>query len=107
MNMNKVNKICTLTELQVLLQYIIVESEDEIKCGGTPRIDVLNCILKIAKNEDKSQEFLFSVLTFVYQEVKKNIKMTTATQLDLIGDINKIALNECGRNFVKLQHNFA
>ena len=105
--MNTANKIGTLAELQELLHYIILASVDKIKNGGTPRINVLNCILKVAKNEDNSQEFLFNVLTFVYCEVKSNIKMTTATQLDLLGDLNEIALKECGRNFAKLQHNFA
>ena len=102
--MNKVNNIGTLADL---LQSIIFATEDIIKNGGTLRIDLLNCILEIAKKEDNSQDFLFSVLTFVYREVKNNIKMTTATKLDLLGDLNEISLKECGRNFVKLQHNFA
>lgn len=101
--MNKVNDIGTLDDL---LQCIIFASEDVIRNGGTPRTDLLNYILEVAKNEDNSQEFLFKVLTFVYCEVKKNIKMTTATKLDLLGDLNKIALKECNRNFAKLQHNF-
>ena len=105
--MNKVNNIDTLAELLELLQHIILAGKDKIKNGGTPRINVLNCILDVAKNEDNSQEFLFKVLTFVYCEVKKNIKMTTATKLNLLGDLNKISLKECGRNFAKLQHNFA
>lgn len=102
--MNNVNDIGTLADL---LQCIIFACEDKIKNGGTPRTDILDYIITVAKNEDNSQEFLFKVLTFIYHEVKKNIKMTTATKLDLIGDLNEIALKECGRNFAKLQHNFS
>lgn len=102
--MNKVNNIGTLADL---LQCIIFASEDMIKNGGTPRTDLLNYILEVSKNEDNSQEFLFNVLTFVYCEFKKNIKMTIATNLDLLGDLNEITLKECGRNFTKLQHNFS
>ena len=102
--MNKVNSIGTLADL---LQCIIFSSEDTIKNGGTPRTDLLNYIIEISKNEYKSQDFLFNVLTFVYCEINDNIKMTTATKLDLLGDLNEIALKECGRNFAKLQHNFA
>lgn len=97
--MNNVNNIGTLAGR---LQCIILACDEKIKNGGTPRAYVLNYIMKIAKNEDNSQEFLFKVLTFVYREIKNNIKMTTATQLDLIGDLNEIALKECKRNFVRL-----